>query len=101
VNTLGPKPKKSKLGQFHPETRMHGRWIGGAGISCLVGSFILGGLRSIIPGMMLAICAAVLGKIGLDSKGRIFASIALIGGVLFTGIFITVLIVGRENIDAR
>jgi len=88
------------LGQFHPETEMRGPWVGYAAMACVVGSFALGGLRSMIPGAILAASAVVLGKLGLDSKGRSWALVALIAGVLLTGIYLTVLIVGKENIRA-
>ena len=51
-----------------------------------------------IPGIILAAAAIYAGKKGLDSKGRNLALIALIAGVLLIGIYLTVLIVGNENI---
>jgi len=98
VNTLKPEPKRSKLGQFRPETKMRGWWIGCAAVACLVGSFVLSELWSMIPGAILAVSALVLGKLGLDSKGRILALVGLIGGVLLIGVYLTVLIIGKENI---
>ena len=80
---------------------MSGRWIGYAAIACIVSSFILSVLWGMIPGAILAASAIVLGRLGLDSKGRSLALIALILGVLLIGIYLTVLIVGRENIWVR
>ena len=98
MNTLRPEPKKSTLGQFNPETEMRGKWLGYVAIACVAGSFVLGGFRSLILGAILAASAVVLGKLGLDSKGRSWALVALIAGMLLTGIYLTVLIVGKENI---
>ena len=100
MNTLRPEPKKSTLGQFNPETEMRGPWVGYVAMACVAGSFALGGFRSLISGAILAASAVVLGKLGLDSKGRSWALIALIAGMLLTGIYLTVLIVGKENIRA-
>ena len=100
MSTLTPEPKKSKLGQFRPETEMRGPWVGYVAIACVVGSFVLSELWSMIPGAILAASAVVLGKLGLDSKGRKLAFVALIAGVLLTGIYLTVLIIGKENIRA-
>jgi len=98
VNTLKPEPKKSALGRFRPETKMRGRWIGYAAVACLVASFILYELWGLIPGAILAAAAIYAGKMGLDSKARIPALIALIAGILLIGVYLTVLFVGKENI---
>ncbi len=97
MNTFKPEPKKSTLGQFRPETVMRGWWIGCAALGCCVGSLILNELWGWIPGVILAISAVVLGKAGLDSKGRTPSLVALILGVVLIGAYLTVLIVGKEN----
>ena len=92
-------PKRAKLGQFHPETEMRGRWIGFVALGCLLASFILNELLGMIPGFVLAIAGVILGKWGLDSKGRLLSTVALIFGVVLIGVYLTVLIVGKENWD--
>jgi len=98
VNTLKPEPKKSTLGQFRPETRVRGRWLGYTALACAIGSFVLNELWGVIPGAILAAAAIYVGKIGLDSKARIPALIALLVGILLIGLYLTVLFVGKENI---
>lgn len=98
VNTPEPERKKSTLGRFRPETRMRGWWVAYAAIACTVGSFVLYELWGLIPGAILAASAIALGKLGLDSKGRSLALIALILGVVLMGVLLTVFIVGEENI---
>ncbi len=98
MNTLKPEPKKSTLGRFRPETKMHGRWVGYAALACVVGSFLSYELWGWIPGAILVVSAVVLGKLGLDSKGRSLSLIALIVGVVLIGVLLTVLIIGKEKI---
>ena len=98
MNTLKPEPKKSTLGRFRPETRMRGHWIGYAALACAIGSFVLNELWGLIPGAILAAAAIYVGKMGLDSKARIQALIALIAGILLIGFYLSVLFVGKENI---
>ena len=97
MDPFKPEPKKSTLGQFHPETEMRGRWIGFAASGCLLGSLIVNELLGMIPGFLLAIAGLVLAKWGLDSKGRLLSMAALIAGVVLIGVYLTVLIVGKEN----
>jgi len=98
MNSLRPEPKKSTLGRFRPETQMPGRWIGLSGLVCIVGSFLVHQWVGMIPGFVLAAIAALLGKLGLDSKGRAIAWVSLIGGIVLIGVYLTVLIIGTENI---
>ena len=98
MNTFKAKPKKSTLGQFHPETPMRGPAVGYAAMACVVGSFVLNSLWGWVAGVLLASAAVVLGKIGLDSEGRGVALVSLILGVVLIGVILTVLIVGSENI---
>lgn len=97
MNEFKLEPKRSTLGQFRPETMMRGRWIGFLSLGCLVSSIILNELWGWIPGVILAISAVVLGRFGLDSKGRGLSLVALILGVVLVGAYLTVLIVGKEN----
>ena len=78
---------------------MRGRWIGFAAFACLLASLILNELLGMIPGFTLAIAGLILGKWGLDSKGRLVSTVALILGVVLIGVYLTVLIVGKENWD--
>ncbi len=78
---------------------MRGRWIGYTGLVCLATSLGLHQLVGLLPGLLLAVAASVLGKFGLDSKGRGAAFVAVIGGILMLGIYLTVFLIGRENID--
>ena len=78
---------------------MRGRWIGYAALGCLLASFILNELLGVLPGFILAITGLLLGKWGLDSKGRLLSTVALILGVVLIGIYLTVLIVGKKNWD--
>jgi len=96
MDPFNPEPKKSNLGQFHPETEMRGRWIGYAALGCLVSSLILNELLGMIPGFILAIAGLVLAKWGLDSRGRLLSMAALIVGVVLIGVYLTVLIIGKE-----
>ena len=98
VNIPEPERKKSTLGRFRPEAKMRGWWVAYAAIACTVGSFVLYELWGLIPGAILAASAIALGKLGLDSKGRSLALIALILGVVLMGVLLTVFIVGEENI---
>ena len=98
MNSLEPERKRTILGRFRPETTMRGHWVGYAALACTVGSFVFYELLGLIPGAILAAAAIYAGKKGLDSKGRSLALIALITGVLLIGIYLTVLIVGKENI---
>ena len=96
---MKPERKKSTLERFRPETKMRGRWIGYTALACVVGSFVLYSLWGWIPAAILAASAIALGKLGLDSNGRGPSLIALILGVVLVGVLLTVLIVGKENID--
>jgi len=91
------RPKKSNLGQFHPETEMRGRWIGYAALGCLVSSLITNELLGMIPGIILAIAGLILGRWGLDSQGRLLSMAAMIVGVALLGVYLTVLIIGKES----
>jgi len=95
VSRVKPERKKPTLERFRPETKMRGRWIGYTALACVVGSFVLYSLW----GWILAASAIALGKLGLDSNGRGPSLIALILGVVLMGVLLTVLIVGKENID--
>jgi len=53
VNTVKQERKKSTLGRFRPETKMHGRWIGYTAVACVVCSFVLYDLWGWIPGVIL------------------------------------------------
>jgi hypothetical protein len=97
MDPFKPEPKKSNLGQFHPETEMRGRWIGFAALGCLAASLIINELLGMIPGFLLAIAGLVLAKWGLDSKGRLLSMAALVVGVVLLGVYLTVLIVGKES----
>ena len=77
---------------------MRGRWIAYAGLSCAVGSLVLHQTLGFVPGLLLAAAAALLGKIGLDSKGRSVALVTLLIGIVLIGTYLTVLILGDENI---
>jgi len=98
MNTFKPKPKKSTLGQFHPETEMRGKWVGYVAMGCVVGSFILDALLGWIAGLLLAVAAVVLGKLGLDSTGRGLSLVAMLLGIVLIGILLTILILGWEKI---
>jgi hypothetical protein len=98
MNTLRPEPKKSTLGQFRPEEPMRGPWIGYLAMSCVIGSFILNSLLGWVAGVLVAGCAVVLGKMGLDSTGRGLSLIAMLLGVVLIGVLLTVLLIGQENI---
>lgn len=98
MNTFKPKPKKSTLGQFHPETKMRGKGIGYVAMGCVVGSFILNALWGWVAGLLLAIAAVVLGKIGLDSTGRGLSLVAMLLGMVLIGVLLTILILGWEKI---
>ena len=76
---------------------MRGRWIGFAALGCLLASLILNELLGMIPGFILAIVGLLLGKWGLDSRGRLLSTVALILCVVLIGVYLTVLIVGKEN----
>jgi len=97
MDPFKPEPKKSNLGQFHPETEMRGRWIGFAALGCLLGSLIINELWGMIPGFVLAIAGLLLAKSGLDSKGRLTSMAALILGIVLIGVYLTVLIIGKES----
>ena len=73
--------------------------MGYAGLASLAVSFGLHQLAGVLPGLLLAVGASFLGKLGLDSKGRGAALVSLIGGILMIGIYLTVFLIGRENID--
>lgn len=98
MNTFKAKPKKSTLGQFHPEAPMRGPAVGYAAMACVVGSFVLNSLWGWVAGICLAGAAVVLGMIGLDSEGRGVALVSLILGVVLIGVILTILIVGSENV---
>lgn len=98
MDPFNPEPKKSNLGQFHPETEMRGRWIGFAALGCLLGSLIINELWGMIPGFILAIAGLLLAKLGLDSKGRLTSMAALILGIVLIGVYLTVLIIGKESL---
>ena len=97
MDPFKPEPKKSNLGQFHPETEMRGRWIGLAALGCLLASLIAHELWGMIPGSILAIAGLLLAKSGLDSKGRLTSMAALILGIVLIGVYLTVLFIGKEN----
>jgi hypothetical protein len=98
MNEFKIKPKTSTLGQFNPEKPLRGPGVSYVAIACVVGSFVLNSLLGWVAGVLLAIAAVVLGKLGLDSTGRGLALVALILGVVLIGVLLTILIVGRENI---
>ncbi len=77
---------------------MPGHGIGISGLICVVGSLALHQWIGMIPGLVLAAVAIYLGKRGLDSKGRAMALVSLIGGIVLVGVYLTVFIVGSENI---
>ena len=98
MNTFKPKPKKATLGQFHPETKMRGKWVGYVAMGCIVGSFILDALLGWVAGLLLAVAAVVLGKLGLDSTGRGLSLVAMLLGIILIGVLLTILILGWEKI---
>lgn len=98
MNTFEPEPQKPALGQFRPEKPMRGPWIGYVAMGCVIASFIFNYLLGWVAGVLVAGCAVVLGKIGLDSKGRGLSLIALLLGVVLIGVLLTVLMIGKENI---
>ena len=91
MDPVKPEPRKSNLGQFRPETEMRGRWIGFAALGCLAASLIVNELLGMIPGFVLAIAGLLLGKFGLDSRGRLLSMAALILGIVLIGSYLTVL----------
>lgn len=99
MDPLKREPKRTTLGQFHPETEMHGRWIGFAALGSLLASLISNELWGMIPGFALAIAGLLLAKFGLDSKGRLTSMIALILGIVLIGVYLTVLFIGKESWD--
>ena len=78
---------------------MRGRWIGYTGLVCFGASLGLHQFVGLLPGLLFAVAASLLGKFGLDSKGRGAAFVSLIGGILMLGIYLTVFLIGREHID--
>jgi len=67
-------------------------------MGCIVGSFILDALLGWVGGLLLAVAAVVLGKLGLDSTGRGLSLVAMLLGIILIGVLLTILILGWEKI---
>lgn len=77
---------------------MRGPWMGHLAMACVIGSFVLNSLLGWVAGLLLAVAAVILGKLGLDSTGRGMSLVALLLGVVLMGVLLTVLLIGSENI---
>jgi hypothetical protein len=85
------------LGRFHPNRPMIGRWIGILAMAADVLSLVVHETVGPIPAIVLAAAGIYAGKQGLDSKGRGFATIALIAGIALFLFYATMIIVGEEG----
>jgi hypothetical protein len=83
-----------RLGRFHPNRPLAGRWVGIVPLAFVVGSMVLHETVGPWPAAALAALGIYTGKRGLDSRGRGFALIALIVAMIFLIFYATRIIVG-------
>ena len=91
----GEKPElvRKPLGRFRPNRPMPGRWVGILALALDVSSLVLHETVGPIPAIVLAVAGIYAGKRGLDSKGRGFATVALIAGM---ALFLAPVLLGRR-----
>lgn len=79
-----PEPKRSKLGRFHPETRMLGHWVGLAAAFALFIALAFGQFELIVPALALDAVAVLLAcKLGISSRSRTVSWIVLLAGIVY------------------
>jgi hypothetical protein len=92
-----PELVSKPLGRFRPKKPMTGRWVGILALGLDVSSMVLHETVGPIPAIVLAAAGICVGKRGLDSKGRGFATIALITGIALFLFYTIMIIVGEEG----
>ena len=75
---------------------MGGRWIGILAFALVVLSLVLHEVVGVAPALVADVAGLYAGKRGLDSRGRGFATVALIAGIAFLIFYAIMVIVGEE-----